>query len=134
MAITQEMFREWMKINHPDRMKFNPTLISVDWADDSLNFGMRKHYGTLVMTIPDTLKIYEELNLEALSHEKRRLEEFFEGNLINITDVKLDLYNLIKKRISGLKLRNEMTSHIVYDLQAEDYGYYYDKNEKLKKM
>ena len=43
MEEIEEVFQEWMERYHPDKMKFNPTIIEV--RDKEIIFGMRKHYG-----------------------------------------------------------------------------------------
>ena len=43
MGKIEEMFQKWMEIYHPEKMKFNPTIIEV--RNKEIIFGMRKHYG-----------------------------------------------------------------------------------------
>ena len=50
MKITQKIFIRYMELNHPEKMKFKPKLISVN--GNKVTFGMAKHYGILTLTIP----------------------------------------------------------------------------------
>lgn len=51
-----------------------------------------------------SLKIpFKEMDIQMLSQKMRRLEYWFKEDTSNITDERLDHYNLLKKRISELK-------------------------------
>ena len=39
---------DFLKINFPDKIKFNPSVIKI--TDDKVYFGMQKHFGTLVIS------------------------------------------------------------------------------------
>jgi hypothetical protein len=57
---------EYIKIKHPDRLKFNPTIISVE--ETHIWFGMRKHYGHLRLS---KKAIIETLNETSNNREQR---------------------------------------------------------------
>ena len=39
---------EFLKINFPDKIKFNPKIIKI--TNDKIYFGMQKHYGRLIIS------------------------------------------------------------------------------------
>jgi len=96
-----------MKIYHPEKIKFNPKLISVD--ENELIYGMQKHYGRLVMKVKkfkkqmmSYKKPFSEYTLQELNMHLRRFIASFE-NGVELTDNRLDGYNLLKKRIQELE-------------------------------
>jgi hypothetical protein len=48
-------FHEWMKLYHPDKIQFNPTVIEI--KEGKIIFGMYKHMGRLSFSI-------EKINLD----------------------------------------------------------------------
>lgn len=42
-------FHKWMKLYHPDKIQFNPTVIEI--KDGKIIFGMYKHMGRLYVSI-----------------------------------------------------------------------------------
>mgnify|MGYP003646389791 FL=1 len=58
---------EYLKVNNPDKVKFNPTVIKIQ--NDQLTFGMEKHYGGLVMN----LKTIDDFHTERMKKVYARL-------------------------------------------------------------
>jgi hypothetical protein len=50
------IFNEYMRVRHPDMLKYNPRLDSL--TKDKIRFGMKKHMGVLVAS---KKKVIEEL-------------------------------------------------------------------------
>ena len=52
----KELFLKWMSEKHPEKMDFNPRIVS--YNDEYLEFGMKKHYG--VLSIPSERLLKDE--------------------------------------------------------------------------
>jgi hypothetical protein len=44
-------FHKWIKLYHPDKIQFNPTVIEI--KDDRIIFGMYKHNGKLSVSMSE---------------------------------------------------------------------------------
>lgn len=53
---------EWMRIKHPDTLKYNPKIDSI--TDTHIKFGMKKHYGVLRIDKETILKDLENENVK----------------------------------------------------------------------
>ena len=56
----QRKLVEYLKVNNPEKLMFNPIVIEIQ--NDQLTFGMKKHYGRLVMS----LKTIEDFHTEQM--------------------------------------------------------------------
>ena len=63
----QRKLIEFIKEKNPDKLKFNPTVIKIQ--NDQLIFGMKKHYGRLVMS----LKTIDDFHTEHMKKVYARL-------------------------------------------------------------
>jgi hypothetical protein len=56
-------FHEWLRLNHPDKIKFNPTIIEI--KEGKIIFGMYKHMGRFSISIKKiNLYLKNQLDLQ----------------------------------------------------------------------
>ena len=56
-------FQKWMKLYHPDKIQYNPTVIDIKGG--KIIFGMYKHMGRLSVSI-------DEINLELIISNRKK--------------------------------------------------------------
>jgi hypothetical protein len=60
-------FHKWMKLYHPDKIQFNPTVVEI--KNGKIFFGMYKHMGSLSISIEKILFDLKNTNMiESVKH------------------------------------------------------------------
>ncbi len=58
----EKEFNEWINLMHPEKLKFNPTLIEI--TKENVIFGMSKHMGRMTIPIETIILDLKKLNNE----------------------------------------------------------------------
>ena len=74
---------EFLKINFPEKIKFNPIVVKI--SDDNVYFGMQKHYGRLVIS-KKSIENFENNTIAIIKNKTNISEEI----ITNIDEDEID--------------------------------------------